>query len=150
MICLRIRSEDEKASSPESLSRGTAHILPTLGDLVVSELTAEELRRWLAAMASSRAQVRPKRGEVQYRPEPEGDEAIRKRRATANRVLTMLKARLNHAFDEGHVNNRDAWGRKLKPFRNVEVARIRYLSIAEAKRLLNGCVSNFGPWCARP
>jgi len=132
-------------SVADVMSRGTAHILPTLGDLVVSELTAEELRRWLAAMASSRAQVRPKRGEVQYRPEPEGDEAIRKRRATANRVLTMLKAMLNHAFDEGRANNRDAWGRKLKPFRNVEVARIRYLSIAEAKRLLNGCDVEFRP-----
>jgi len=39
------------------------------------------------------------------------------RRASANRVLTMLKAALNHAYDEGHVANRDAWGRKLKPFR---------------------------------
>ena len=27
------------------LSRGTAHILPSLGDLVVTELTAEQLRR---------------------------------------------------------------------------------------------------------
>ncbi len=40
---------------------------------------------------------------MQYRPEPAGDEAVRKRRATANRVLTMLKAIFNHAFDEGHV-----------------------------------------------
>ena len=48
-------------SVADVMSRGTAHILPILGDLVVSELTAEELRRWLAAMASSRAQVRPKR-----------------------------------------------------------------------------------------
>ena len=57
----------------------------------------------------------------------------------------MLKALLNHAYDEGHVINRDAWGRKLKPFRDVEVARIRYLSIAEAKRLLNGCDVEFRP-----
>ena len=40
----------------------------------------------------------------------------------------MLKAALNLAFDEGHVGNRDAWGRKLKPFRDVEVARVRYLT----------------------
>ena len=30
-----------------------------------------------------------------------------------------------------------AWGRKLKPFRDVEVARIRYLTVAEAQRLIN-------------
>jgi integrase len=55
----------------------------------------------------------------------------------------MLKAALNHAFDEGYVPNRDAWGRKLKPFRAVEVARIRYLTIAEAQRLLNACGPEF-------
>jgi integrase len=57
----------------------------------------------------------------------------------------MLKAMLNHAFDEGHVSNRDAWGRKLKPFKDVEVARIRYLSIAEAQRLLNASDPEFRP-----
>jgi integrase len=57
----------------------------------------------------------------------------------------MLKAALNYAFDEGHVSNRDAWGRKLKPFRDVEVARVRYLTIAEAKRLVNACEAEFRP-----
>ncbi len=127
------------------LSRSNAHILPILGDLVVSELTPEQLRRWLADLAAAPAQVRPKAGKVQFKPEPEGDEAIRRRRASANRVLTMLKAALNHAYDEGHIPARDAWGRKLKPFRDVEVARVRYLSIAEAKRLINVCDSEFQP-----
>ena len=57
----------------------------------------------------------------------------------------MLKASLNHAYDEGHVPSRDAWGRKLKPFRDVEVARIRYLTIAEARRLINACDAEFRP-----
>jgi integrase len=122
---------------PDVVSRGKVHILPTLGDYVVSELTAETLRRWLANMAAGAAQVRPRDGQPQYRSEPQGDEAIRKRRATANRVLTMLKAILNFAYDEGHVTTRDTWGRKLKKFRDVETARVRYLTIAEAKRLIN-------------
>jgi integrase len=71
------------------------------------------------------------------------DEAKRRRQASANRVLTILKAALNHAFDEGHVANCDAWGRKLKPFRDVEVARVRYLTITEAQRLLNACDPDF-------
>jgi len=127
------------------LSRGTAHILPSLGDLVVAELTAEQLRRWLATLAASPKQTRPKAGVPQYKPAAEGDEAVRRRRASANRVLTMLKAALNHAYDEGHVSNRDAWGRKLKPFREVEVARVRYLNLAEAQRLLNACDADFRP-----
>jgi integrase len=57
----------------------------------------------------------------------------------------MLKAALNHAYDKGHVGNRDPWGRKLKPFRNVEVARVRYLTVAQADRLLNACDTDFRP-----
>jgi integrase len=126
-------------------SRSTVHILPSLGNYVVAELTAEQLRRWLATMAAAPAQRRPKGGKPQYREAASSDDEVRARRASANRVLTMLKAALNHAYDEGHVVNRDAWGRKLKPFRNVEVARIRYLSVAEAQRLLNTCDPDFRP-----
>jgi integrase len=126
-------------------SRGTAHILPTLGDLVVSELTPEVLRRWLSNMAAAPAQTRPKEGKPQYKAAPVGDEEVRRRRSSANRVLTMLKAALNHAYDEGHVSSRDAWGRKLKPFREVDAARGRYLAIAEAQRLLNTCAADFRP-----
>ena len=96
------------------LSRGAAHILPALGDLVVPELTAAQLRRWLATLAASPAQTRPKNGKPQYQAEPQTVEDARRRQASANRVLTMLKAALNHAYDEGHVPNRDAWGRKLE------------------------------------
>jgi integrase len=127
-------------------SRGGVHILPPLGDQAVCDLTAETLRRWLATMASSPAQVRPKSGgRPQYRSLPEDDEAIRKRRASANRVLTMLKAILNHCFDEEHVSNREAWGRRLKPFKEVDAPPVRYLSIAEAKRFLNACDPEFRP-----
>jgi integrase len=127
------------------LSRGTAHILPPLGDLVVAELTADVLRKWLATMAAQPAQSRPKAGKPKFRSAPDSEEGIRARRATANRVLTMLKAALNHAYDEGHVADRDAWGRKLKPFKGVEAARVRYLTVAQAERLLNACDAEFRP-----
>jgi integrase len=132
-------------SVADVMSRGTAHILPTLGDLVVSELTDEKLQQWLFDMAAAPAQNRPKKGKVQYRPEPEGDEAIRKRRATANRVLTMLKAVLNYIYDKGHVRHRDAWGRKLKPFKEVDAPPVRYLSMAEVLIFNNGCDTEFRP-----
>lgn len=126
-------------------SRSAAHILPSLGDKVVAELTAERLRAWLAALAAAPAQTRSRPGQPKYKSEPTGDDNIRRRRASANRVLTMLKAGLNHAFDEGKVASNDAWGRKLKPFRDVEVARTRYLSVAEAKRLINASDEEFRP-----
>ena len=129
------------------MGRSNTHILPALGDLVVAELTAEQLRRWLATMAAAPAQSRPKAGKPQFKPTPTptAPEAVRARRASANRVLTMLKAALNHAFDEEHVPSRDAWGRRLKPFEKVEVARVHYLSVAQAQRLLNAADADFRP-----
>ena len=139
------RKPDEGQPVSDLINRTAVHILPNLGNLVVAELTAERLRRWLAAMAENPAQTRSKDGKPQYKAGPVTDEEKRRRKSTANRVLTMLKAALNHAFDEGHVSNRDAWGRKLKPFKDVEVARVRYLTIAEAKQLVNTCDADFRP-----
>jgi integrase len=70
---------------------------------------------------------------------------VRKRRSSANRVLAILKAALNHAFDEKLCGSRDAWGRRLKPFENVDRARSRYLSVAESIRLINACNAEFRP-----
>ena len=70
---------------------------------------------------------------------------MRRRRSSANRVLNILKAALNHAYDEEQVTSRDAWGRRVAPFEGVDVARIRYLKVAEAKRLLSACDPEFRP-----
>ena len=70
------------------------------------------------------------------------DEARRKRQATANRSLTMLKAALNRAFHGGRVASDTAW-RKVKPFARVEKPVIRYLSAGEARRLVNACPQDF-------
>jgi integrase len=138
------RSQGQPTSDLQSRAR--AHILPALGELVVAELTSEQIRRWLAVLADTPAFVRTKPGEAQqYKAAPADDEAKRRRRASANRTLTMLKAALNHAYDEGHVTNRDGWGRRVKPFEDVEVARTRYLTVAEAKRLVNVSDQNFRP-----
>jgi hypothetical protein len=99
-------------STADVESRGRAHILPALGDRRVNALTAQQLRDWKKEMADMPAQLRTKKGEKpQYRSkgnyatDAERDEAVRKRQSSANRVLTMLKAILNHAFREEQVNN---------------------------------------------
>ena len=128
------------------ISRTNAHILPPLGDRLVAELTSEQLRKWLVTLAAMPAMTRSKRdGKQSYRAEPQTDEDVRRRRSSANCVLTMLRASLNHAFDEKLVATNEAWGRRLKRFRDVEVARVRYLTIAEAARLINTADPEFRP-----
>src|SRR5262249_49920788 len=59
-----------------------------------------------------------------------------------NRTLTVLKAALNRAWREDKVSSDDAW-RRVEPFEEADAARVRYLTIAEAKRLLNASTADF-------
>ena len=71
-----------------------AHILPALGTMPVGRLTRDKLKGWHRALAASPARVRAKAGERRHR-DTEGDpDASRRRRSSANRVLTILKAAL--------------------------------------------------------
>jgi len=69
-------------------------------------------------------------------------EAVRRRRSTANRVLTILKAALNHAHQEARCASDDAW-RTVRAFREADAARLRYLTDDEARRLTNACPTDF-------
>jgi integrase len=126
-------------------SAAVAHILPKLGNVEVAALTSTQLRRWHTALAASPARKRSKKGEQRFKDAPVSDEEVRRRRSSANRTLTHLKAALNHAFDERRVAANDAWSRRVKKFRGVDAARVRYLTIAEADRLINACDPGFRP-----
>jgi integrase len=56
--------------------------------------------------------------------------------------LSILKAALNQAHDDGRVATTDAWA-QVKAYRGVDSARLRYLSDDEARRLVNACRADF-------
>lgn len=112
-----------------------AHIRPALGAVEVKDLTTKQVRDWHAALAAAPARVRSAPGEEQaYRSSSDA----RARKSTANRVLTVLKAALNHAWSEGKVASDDAW-RRVRPYREADAVRLRYLSRDEWRRLVNAC-----------
>jgi integrase len=114
-----------------------AFILPQLGDDDVLSLTPARLRKWHAEIAAAPPRLRTRPGTKQKVRDTASDpEAPRRRRATANRILTVLKAALNHAWREGKVPSDDAW-RRVAPFREVDAARVRYLDRDECRRLVN-------------
>lgn len=119
--------------------RAAALILPELGDRLVVELTSRDIRKWLAKLATKAALARTGKGKKQNtKPQGEDEEAVRKRRNSANRVLAMVKGALNYAFDEGLVDSNTAWGRRVKPFKGVSAARVVYLkTIEDAQKLIN-------------
>jgi hypothetical protein len=74
--------------------------------------------------------VRGKKGkEARALEQVRGPDGQRRRKASANWVLTILKAALNSAFADSKVASDAAW-RAVKPFREVEAARIRYCESA--------------------
>jgi integrase len=121
-----------------------AHILPALGKVEVARLTTARLRKWHEDLAEQPRRLRTGLGAKQRYREQNGDpDAIRARRATANRNLTVLRAALNHAWQGGRITGSDEAWRRLKPFRGADAARVRYLQIDECTRLLNACPEDF-------
>jgi integrase len=136
--------ETHRKSADEARYAAHAYIFPKLGKIKLEELTADQVRKWHIGIAKSPARVRTAKGKEQkFRTNDEDDpERERRRKSTANRILTILKAALNRSWRDKHVASDRAW-RSVEPFRNVESARIRYLSLDEVTRLINAADEDF-------
>ena len=139
-----------RRSAKDATWKADALIRPTFGPTPLSLLSASAIRQWHEELAEQPARVRSRRGldanghslAQQFRAPPQTEDGRRARRASANRVLTILKAALNRAYHDGKVPTDDAW-RRVKPFSNADAARLRYLSRDECTRLLNACEPSF-------
>lgn len=120
------------------------HIRPALGDILASKLTSKKISDWHKSLAEEKARTRSEKGKIAFRTAEEDAEYQRKRRNTANRIYTSLKAALNRAYSEGKIASDDAW-RRVKPYRNVDTAKIDFLRINECGRLVNACDPVFRP-----
>jgi integrase len=137
--------DNHRKSGYDARRRDLAFIRPKLGETEVADLTATLMRKWHADLAKQPPRLRTKEGEEQkYRKLGKDGESMRRRRASANRTLTILKAALNMAWREHpkKVLSNAEWHR-VEPFENVDAARVRYLSVAEAKRVINACDPDF-------
>jgi len=137
-----------RKTTRDSKYRAEALILPDLGDVNVDRLSATRLRQWHEGLAAAPARLRRSADQVAAGTmkgrdaDPNDAEVTRRRRSTANRTLTILKAALNHAWREGKTPSDDAW-RRVRPFPEADAARVRYLNTDEARRLLHACDEDF-------
>ena len=95
------------------------HLRKRFGKRSVDSLTAKELRTWHQGLAETRSE------------------------ATANRILTVLKAALNRAWEDGQVTDDGRPWARVKPFRGAGTPRVRFLTQAECRRLINACDGSF-------
>jgi integrase len=123
-------------------TKANALIIPALGAVPVSNLTARQLTKWRDALAASPPRVRTRDGEAQAHRPIIGEDAKRARRATVNRIWAILRAALNQAFRDSLVPSDVEW-RKVKPFKKTDRARLRYLEVAEAQKLIAACTPDF-------
>ena len=138
--CLDDYIADYKRRGGKALDRleitANAFIRPQLGAGEIKALTAAAIRKWHLTIAEAPARLRGRRAVREL--DSDDPNAVRQRRASANRIFGVLKAALNLAFREGHAQSDEAW-RRVKPFREASAPKIRYLTHAEAQRLVNAC-----------
>lgn len=123
------------------------HINPALGKIDIARINTKKIADWHHNIATSPALLRTGKSAPTRNTRPlaaDDPDAVRRRRATANRVLTILKAALNYAWKEGKVVSDSAW-RKVRPFRNVDAPVVRYLTEDQCTRLINACSLDFRP-----
>lgn len=133
--------ESRHAASRSQLSvdldRGkiAASVLPTLGEHRLSDLRTADLRAWRDGIVSSALDKFSGSDDARR-------ERQRRAQATANRTWSVFRAILNWSFREGLIQTDEAW-RRVAPFRDVDRPRLRTLSVAECRRLLNACPPDF-------
>ena len=95
--------------------------MPRSGAFRVVDLTKTQLDGWRASLVK----------------QSDDKEVVRKSKDSANRVLTMLKAFLNHAWnDEKNAIPSDQAWRKVKPYKDVARPRDVRFSPPQARKLI--------------
>lgn len=139
------RDSERRGAKGVKKARSAArlHITPVLGASRVEKLTSNRLREWFSALSSKPKGLGVRKGLLKQREgKTDSPDRLRARKASANRVMTILKAALNHAYHEGVVSSDEAW-RRVKPNREVDVAVISYLEMEQVHRLVNACEEPF-------
>jgi integrase len=130
-------------SATDTRQRLARHFLPKFGNRSVASLTKTDLDQWRDQLAATppgrRQRVDTKPAKTRNGIDATlDDDGRRKRRDSANRVLSMIKAAFNHAMQdpENGITDDRAW-RLVKAFRDVGKAREVHFSVEEARRLIH-------------
>src|SRR5262249_19698749 len=140
-----IESLEGKPTQYSTKLRLAAYVPKALADKPVAKVTVQELEALQRSILMSPPRAHTAKGAAKqnYREVDLSDpEVQRKRKSSANRIMTNLRAALNLAFKHGKVSSDSAW-RRVKAFKGADAARQRYLTIAEAQRLINACDPDF-------
>ncbi len=131
MVYYMKQQEAESRSSKTTQYAVDRNIEPTMGKKRLVKLTIDNITEWRNGLA--KAPKKKTKQTVKYSPR----ESRRRRQASANRVLTILKAALNYAERTGKYRGEAPW-KLVSPFKNVDATEHPHLTRDEAIRLQNG------------
>lgn len=114
------------ASGLEAKQRLNNHVIPVLGDVVLTKLTKKQVAGWHEDMVRVSSDM----------------EDMRKSKDGANRLLAYFKAALNLAYHNDIIGTDKAW-RTVKAYKDVGQPRKVILSDAQIKRLRNAVSGAF-------
>lgn len=116
------------------------HVLDQLGHIPLGQLTMKEISDWLHELSEKPKIISSSRTKGLKYGEPSFDhEWIRRRKNSANRIFSLLRAALNLAYERGHIDTNKAW-KPVKPFKDVNRSRTpKGLSRPEILRLIGAC-----------
>jgi integrase len=111
-----------------------SQLIPALGSIMLANLRKSHLQEWFSALGAPKSASK----------KANDPEAIRKRRASANRIWTVLRAALNWAYKHDRIANKSAWER-ISPYKNANAPRVRWLTAEQVVKLIEHCPSEFRP-----
>ena len=130
------RRAKDRSAGPLMIDEGRVKpFVERFGTTQVTALTTSDLQVWRDRMVTQPSADLAV-GDAERR------RIVRASQATANRTWTVCRAALNHAFRGGRVDFDLAW-RRIQPFQDVDEPRRRFLSVAEANRLMACCSGPF-------
>jgi integrase len=120
-IYLGVLEAKNARTARDTRGRLKLHFLGKFGDELVANLSKTRLEEWLNSLVAK----------------SHDREMVRRSKDSANRVLSMVKALLNHTLRDplNRISDDHAW-RLVKPFQGVASSRAVHFSVEEARALI--------------
>src|SRR5271166_5147792 len=139
-LCERyLENPPPKKASTLSVDRGriARHIIPLLGSNAVRDVTAGDVRRFMAAVAAGKTKADVKTGK-------RGRAIVEGGKGTATRTVGLLGGIFSYAVSEAYRSDNPVRGIKRYPDKKAE----RFLSATELKTLGNALTASGKAWQA--
>lgn len=125
-----LEAEGKNAEKTRVKIEGKRGLRAHFGHRLVTEVTTSEIKRWLYRLV----------------PADADDEAKRRKKATANRMLGTLKAALNMAFADKLAPSDVEW-RRVRPFKDVNPKHQDFPTPQEVRKFIDACDADFAQIC---